>query len=73
MNEEKEACDTSGSLAGSLMPPIPKSTTVGDNIDRHIVDLEGRIARLKALKAKLAEPGGLLNVSIQDLRVAMNY
>ena len=50
-----------------------RSLTVGENIDQRIADLEDQVVRLKRVREQLQSPTGLLGVSIQDLRYAMNY
>lgn len=55
---------------GGLVRP---SATVSENIDRQIAEMQKQIERLEQLKKLLSEPGGILNVPIQDLRFAMNY
>lgn len=48
-----------------------RDTTVAQNIDRRIASLLEEVERLKAVKAKLSN-GSILDVSIHDLRAAMN-
>lgn len=52
---------------------IQKDVTLAQNIDNRILHLKDQVTRLERTKALLAEPGGLLNVPIDDLRFAMNY
>lgn len=70
MYEDQEKCNIATT---SVLGGISRDTTVSKNIDRQIEDLTKQIERLQKLKVSLSEPGGLLNVSIQDLRFAMNY
>jgi hypothetical protein len=49
-----------------------KSPTLGENIDRRIAMMESQIEHLKKVKRQIAE-GDWLNVSMDDLRNAMNY
>lgn len=49
-----------------------QSITVSENIDLRISSMENQITRLKKVKHLLAE-GKLLEVSIDDLRFAMQY
>lgn len=51
----------------------PMSRTVGENIDSRIASLRAQIEALEETKRKLAEPAGILNVRIEDLRQAMSY
>lgn len=46
--------------------------TLGQNIDRRIAMMEQQIEQLKRVKAQIAE-GNWLEVSMDDLRQAMNY
>lgn len=48
-----------------------RNTTVGQNIDNRIQQLREEIARLEVVKAKLAQPTGLLDVPLNDLAMAM--
>lgn len=50
-----------------------RETTIGQNIDNRIASLTEQIERLQRVKMQLADPSGLLNVAIEDLRFAMNY
>ena len=49
-----------------------RTPTLGENIDRRIAMMEQQIAQLKRVKAQIAE-GNWLDVSMDDLRSAMNY
>ena len=60
-----------GSLGGNLIGI--KQLTLSESIDSQIADLQARIDSLKATKEKLSQPGGILNIPINDLRMAMNY
>lgn len=47
-----------------------RNTTVAENIDNRIEQLEEQVARLKAVKTKLSS-GSILDVSLDDLAMAM--
>ncbi len=58
----------SGQISGSKTSP-----TLAQNIDYRIESMKSQIARLEQVKQLLAEPAGMLNVPLEDLRFAMNY
>lgn len=68
-NEVKAQCDRA-QLGRMIDRPSP---TLSQNIDDRIEMLETQVARLKNVKSLLADPAGILNVPIEDLRFAMNY
>ncbi len=49
------------------------SSTIGENIDRRISYLRIEIERLEGVRSQLRNGSSLLDVSIEDLRAAMNY
>ena len=61
---EKSACDVKSSYV---------SPTLAQNIDMRLKYLATQISNLERVKTLLAEPGGILNVPIDDLRFAMNH
>lgn len=79
MNEKLCGAQYYGNQIGLAAGAIPlgsdciKSPTLSQNIEFRINSLENQVERLKRVKELLAEPGGIFNVPIDDLRFAMNY
>lgn len=76
MSFDREAALGSASTAmdfNTLRKISSNNVTVSQNIDFRIADLRNQIERLERTKAILAEPGGILNVPLDDLRFAMSY
>lgn len=71
MNHENE-CKVPGAQSVRSIPQH-QSPTLSANIDARIEHLEQQIVALKLVRAKLAEPGGILQIPIDDLRFAMQY
>lgn len=67
--ENTRGCAGQASMVNANHP----APTIGENIDRKIAELQSAIKQLEELKQKLSEPNGLLAVSIESLRFAMNY
>lgn len=73
MNHENE-CKVPGAQSQlGLIGKQHQSPTLSANIDARIEHLEQQIVALKLVRAKLAEPGGILQIPIDDLRFAMQY
>lgn len=76
MYENQAICGagtTDRALAEKMAADIRHNPTLAQNIDQRIAMLEQQVGRLTRVKALLAEPAGILNVPIDDLRFAMNY
>lgn len=52
---------------------VRHNPTLAENIDMRINSLKIQVERLERVKQLLAEPAGMLNVPIDDLRFAMSY
>lgn len=51
----------------------PGSRTILQNLDRRIERAEAERNRLLAIKEKLSQPGNIMNLTISELRQAMDY
>lgn len=47
--------------------------TLADHIEQRMCRMQSDMDRLKRIKKQLSEPNGVLFVSVDDLRFAMNY
>jgi len=62
-----------GGIIRGLEHEEKRSPTLHENINNRIANMKGQVERLERVKVLLAEPGGILNVSIEDLRFALSY
>lgn len=65
-------CVTSADEYHAKKLALDCTPTLGQNIDRRIAMMEKQIEQLKRVKKQISE-GDWLNVSMDDLRSAMNY
>lgn len=63
---------TTGQIIGAGQD-IRHNPTLAQSIDHRVAMLEQQIDRLNRVKSLLAEPAGILNVPVDDLRFAMSY
>jgi hypothetical protein len=66
-------CTSDRGLIEKMVSDVRHNPTLAQNIDQRIAMLEQQVDRLTRVKVLLAEPAGILNVPIDDLRFAMNY
>jgi uncharacterized small protein (DUF1192 family) len=62
-----------GQISGAISGTVMHNPTLAQNIDQRIAAMKSQVERLERVKALLAEPAGILNVPIDDLRFAMSY
>ena len=60
-------------MAESQVKEAYQSRTIGQNINIRIASLKAEITRLEGVREQLESGASLLDVRIEDLRMAMNY
>ena len=62
-----------GAVLGGDVKGAYLSRTIGENIDARIEALRMEIARLQGVKMQFENGSSMLNIRIEDLRLAMSY